>query len=65
MAKKGDVVYVDAKVFVASRVPSGVLVKCEVLEDSGPSQTYITKATGGGGSPLYVFNNELKEAVDG
>ena len=61
MAKAGDFVYVDAKVFVASRAPTGVMVRCEVMEDSGPSQTYAVKAEGGGGTPLYVFNRELKE----
>jgi hypothetical protein len=64
MAKTGDFVYVDRDVFVASPQRSGKLVKCEVLEDSGPSQTYLTK-TDGSGSPMYVFNRELKEDGDG
>lgn len=60
MAKTGDIVYVDRSVFVASPQRSGTLVKCEVLEDSGPSQTYLTK-TDGSGSPMYVFNREIKK----
>lgn len=65
MAKTGDIVYVDRSVFVASPLRSGVLVKCEVLEDSGPSQTYVTKADGTSGSPMYVFNKDLREVSDG
>jgi hypothetical protein len=64
MAKAGDFVYVDRSVFVASPQRSGELVKCEVLEDSGHSQTYVTKADGSGGSPLYVRNKELREVSD-
>ena len=64
MAKTGDFVYVDRSVFVASPQRSGEVVKCEVLEDSGPSQTYLTK-TDGSGSPMYVFNKELREVSDG
>ena len=64
MAKTGDFVYVDRSVFIASPQKSGKLVKCEVLEDSGPSQTYLTK-TDGSGSPMYVFNRELKECDNG
>ena len=65
MANRGDIVYVDRSVFVASPLRSGVLVKCEVLEDSGPSQTYVTKADGTSGSPMYVFNKDLREVSDG
>ena len=65
MARTGDFVYVDRSVFVSSPQRSGELVKCEVLEDSGHSQTYVTKADGSGGSPMYVFNKELREVRDG
>lgn len=64
MAKTGDFVYVDRSVFVASPQRSGELVKCEVLEDSGHSQTYVTKADSSG-TPMYVFNKELREVRDG
>ena len=63
MAKAGDFVYVDHSVFVASPQRSGKVVKCEVMRASGPSQTYLTK-TDGSGSPMYVFNKELREVSD-
>ena len=65
-AKKGDIVLVDGGVLTASPLRGqGEAIACEVLFDSGDSQTYVAPLTMS--SPLYVFNKDItskKEVSD-
>ena len=54
--KKGDVVMVDDGFLTASPWRGRGAVKCEVLEDSGVSQTYVCPENN---TPQYVFNKDI------
>jgi hypothetical protein len=61
--KQGDMVLVDAAVFVASPMLAQGWFTCEVLEDSDKGQTYICRV--GGGSPMYVRDTNIKPLTSG
>lgn len=63
--KKGDVVLVDAGVFIASPKRGDGVVKCEVLEDSHEQQTYVVPMLPHRGSPMYVFNRDISAGRNG
>lgn len=58
--KAGDIVLVDEGVFTASPQRGRGLVPCEVLEDSNEHQTYIVPVPPRRGSPMYVFNKDIR-----
>lgn len=58
-AKRGDIVLVDRGAFIASPERGKGVIKCEVLEDSRETQTYVVPLPPHLGSPLYVFNRDI------
>ena len=61
MFAKGETVLVDRGVFVASPWRNLGWIKCQVLEDSRDTQTYVVPLPPHLGTPMYVFNRDIKK----
>lgn len=58
--EKGEIVYVDSGVFIASPDRGKGSRLCQVLEDSRSNgQTYVVPLWPNSGSPMYVFNKDI------